>query len=96
MANSKTVLLYKGRGAGTSLDLGGLSILYSLDNEKSKKSPAMAKRIRNFSRPTAQMIASAKETAKSLIDDFKEEKMAVATAFKVHGEIGNRSFELVY
>lgn len=98
MANSKTVLLYKGKGAGNILDLGGLTNLYELVNMKSKRNPAISKKIRNFSRPSSQMIASIKQKAKSLIDDFKDEKLKVATSIEYEQKAFNGSggFKLVY
>lgn len=98
MANrrNQTVLIYKGKGAGNAFDLGGLSVLYSIADENSKSNPAMSQTIKDFRKPTAQIIASAKEKAKSLIADFKDDTLPIAKGLKMHGEIGNRSFELVY
>lgn len=98
MANSKTVLLYQGKGAGNILDLGGLTTLYAIVNVKSKRNPAISKKIRKFSRPSSQMIASIKQKAKSLIDDFKDEKLKVATSIEYEPKAFNGSggFKLVY
>jgi len=102
MANSKSrqkIILFKGAGSGSALDLGGMCTLFSCvqKTQSNPERPAKIERVvPKIQRPTRQQIADAIKSAKQLVTDYTEEKLAVAKGFKVHGEVGYTRLELVY
>lgn len=91
----KPTIIFKGRGSGSTFDLGGLCVLFQ-QTQSTELIPEKIEKPKPIQTPTRQQIAQAQTEAKRLVSDYTEEKLPVAKGFNVQGDIGFLKLELVY
>jgi len=103
MAKSHTnqKLVFRGKGAGASFDLGTLSGLFlaseELESEKYVVKSYPARSMTRKFRPTAKQILNAKDLARQMLGEFSEEKLLVANGIVYNSAMlnGSGAFVLV-